>query len=596
MSYAGASAAVSDWLKRFEAALAAPGSADWTLLFAEDATWRDMVAFTWNIATVEGLPAIKRMISQQAAAIGLGQFVPAPKGLPAYDESGGWFAFETAAGRGLGKVEFEAGKCTRFFTELEELKGFEEPIGKRRRRGVPFGAQRNRKTWLDERAETARTLGYSVQPYCLVVGGGQNGLALAARLKRLSVPALVIDSEQRIGDAWRKRYKSLYLHGPSFADHMPFLPFPDHWPLYSSKDQMGDWLEIYAKAMELDVWTGTRCLSASFDESSERWSVKVNRDGEEITLQPVQLVLAAGLSGAANVPSFPGAESFAGSAYHSSRHGNRGEEARGKNCVVIGSTNSAHDIAQDLWEHEAASVTMIQRSPTILIDIRSAEKIRVYKSPWADPDLTTRHADLVVASLPFRSLLEIEKESTRQYQEVDADLLRRLDERGFKVWTGEDETGLGFAYLRTASGYYIEVGASQLVADGEIVVQQGDVAEILPDGVKMEDGTVLPADVLVYATGYRPLEEWVGELISPEVQAKVGRCWGLGSGTSDDPGPWEGELRNMWKPTPQKGLWFQAGSLNQTRPYSQWLALQLKARMENLETPVYDPLKVPEPA
>ena len=595
MSDAAASAALSDWLNRFETALASPASADWSALFSDDACWRDMVAFTWNIATVEGLPAIKRMISQQASAINLGQFAPEPKGLPASAESGGWFAFETAAGRGLGKAVLEDGKCSMLFTELEELKGFEEKTGKRRRRGVPYGAQRNRKTWLDERAETELTLGHSVQPYCLVVGGGQNGLALAARLKRLSVPTLVIDSEQRIGDAWRKRYKSLYLHGPSFADHMPFIPFPDHWPLYSSKDQMGDWLEIYAKAMELDVWTGTRCISASFDESADRWSVTVNRDGEEITLHPTQLVLATGLSGAVYVPQFPGAESFAGSAYHSSRHGNRGEEARGKNCVVVGSTNSAHDIAQDLWEHEAASVTMIQRSPTILVDIRSSERIRGDKSPWADPDLTTKHADLIVASLPYRDLIEMEKESTRQYEEADADLLRRLDERGFKVWTGEDKTGLGFAYLRTASGYYIDVGASQLVADGEIKVQQGDVAEILPDGVKMADGTVLPADVLVYATGYRPLEEWVGELISPEVQEKVGRCWGLGSGTSDDPGPWEGELRNMWKPTAQEGLWFQAGSLNQARPYSQWLALQLKARMEGLETPVYDPMKVPEP-
>jgi len=103
----------------------------------------------------------------------------------------------------------------------------------------------------------------------------------------------------------------------------------------------------------------------------------------------------------------------------------------------------------------------------------------------------------------------------------------------------------------------------------------------------MADGTFLPADVIVYGTGYRPMEEWVGKLISPDVQAKIGRCWGLGSGTEGDPGPWEGELRNMWKPTAQEGLWFQGGNLMQARFHSHHLALQLKARFEGLETPVY---------
>jgi putative flavoprotein involved in K+ transport len=84
------------------------------------------------------------------------------------------------------------------------------------------------------------------------------------------------------------------------------------------------------------------------------------------------------------------------------------------------------------------------------------------------------------------------------------------------------------------------------------------------------------------------MEEWVGRLISPEVQAKIGRCWGLGSGTEGDPGPWEGELRNMWKPTQVPHLWFHGGNLHQSRHYSQFLALQLKARQAGIKTPVYE--------
>jgi len=83
------------------------------------------------------------------------------------------------------------------------------------------------------------------------------------------------------------------------------------------------------------------------------------------------------------------------------------------------------------------------------------------------------------------------------------------------------------------------------------------------------------------------MNEWARELISPEVADKVGPVWGLGSDTKGDPGPWAGELRNMWKPTQQENLWFHGGNLMQSRHYSLYLALQLKARFEGFATPVY---------
>jgi putative flavoprotein involved in K+ transport len=103
----------------------------------------------------------------------------------------------------------------------------------------------------------------------------------------------------------------------------------------------------------------------------------------------------------------------------------------------------------------------------------------------------------------------------------------------------------------------------------------------------LSDGTELPADLIVYATGYGSMNGWAARIISQEVADKVGKCWGLGSGTANDPGPWEGELRNMWKPTRQPSLWFHGGNLHQSRHYSQFLSLQIKARMEGISTPVY---------
>jgi putative flavoprotein involved in K+ transport len=467
---------------------------------------------------------------------------------------------------------------------MVELIGHEEIGGPRRPDGIAHRAEKGRRTWLDQREQTAETLGHSVQPYCLIVGGGHNGLMLAARLKRLGVPTLVVDALDKPGDGWRSRYRSLYLHDPVFLDHFPYLPFPDHWPLYTSKDKIADWLEIYAKAMEIDFWGGALCTAASHDEESGIWTVTIQRGGQTLTLRPRQLVLATGLSGAKHIPVIAGAQRFGGQQYHSGDHGS-GAALAGKRCIVIGSNNSAHDICVDLWEHDA-QVTMIQRSPTIVVradTMREGAKTLYYAQPGADIDL----ADLMFATAPFRPRLASEKAFTNYLRQVDAAFYQRLQDSGFQLWHGEDETGFFMAYYRRAAGYYIDVGGSELIAAGAIPVRHGEIAEIGATGLKMADGSFLPADVIIYATGYRPMHEWVGQLISPEVQRRVGPCWGLGSGTEGDPGPWEGELRNMWKPTAQQGLWFQGGNLMQCRFHSLHLALQLKARMAGVPTPVY---------
>ena len=172
-------------------------------------------------------------------------------------------------------------------------------------------------------------------------------------------------------------------------------------------------------------------------------------------------------------------------------------------------------------------------------------------------------------------------------REVDAAFYAALEKAGFKLDFGEDDSGLFMKYLRRGSGYYIDIGASQLIIDGKIKLASGQVEEILPDGVRLDNGDGIPADVIVYATGYSSMNGFVEDLCGQEMADKVGKGWGLGSATTKDPGPWEGEQRNMWKPTQQEALWFHGGNLHQSRHYSQFLALQLKARQEGIPTPVY---------
>ena len=580
---------VTDWLTRFGTCLSTGDGTAAASLFAVASYWRDLVAFTWNVKTMEGRDEITAMLDVNLPRTHPDQWRLAEPATEADGVVSGWIAFETAEARCTGHVRLQDGLCWTLLTAMVELKGHEEKRGATRERGAEHGAQQGRRNWLDRKQADEAALGVTQQPYCLIVGGGQGGLGLGARLKRLGVPTIIIDKHERPGDQWRNRYKSLCLHDPVWYDHMPYLPFPEHWPVFTPKDKIGDWLEMYAQVMELNCWNSTTCESARYDGDAQEWLVEVSRAGEKLTLRPKHLILATGVSGVPNVPAYPGADTFQGVQHHSSAHPG-GESFRGMKAVVIGSNNSAHDICADLWEN-GADVTMVQRSSTHIARSDSLMELALgglYSEEALASGMTTEKADLTFASLPYRIMHQFQIPVYQQIRERDAEFYQRLEKAGFMLDFGDDQSGLFMKYLRRGSGYYIDVGASELVADGSIKLKSGvDVAEIKQHSVVFNDGSELAADLIVYATGYGSMNGWAAKLISQEVADKVGKCWGFGSATTKDPGPWEGELRNMWKPTRQDGLWFHGGNLHQSRHYSLYLALQLKARMEGIATPVY---------
>ncbi|MDU8946768.1 flavin-containing monooxygenase, partial [Ovoidimarina sediminis] len=557
-------------------------------LFGDTCYWRDLVSLTWNITTVEGRDGVADLARNTLSATHPRNVAIHGDASEADGITEAWFTFETDAARGLGHVRLKDGKAFTVLTTAQELKGHEEPSGARRAPGVVHGADKNRETYAEAREREARELGYTTQPYVVIIGGGQGGIALGARLRRLGVPAIIVEKNDRPGDSWRKRYKSLCLHDPIWYDHLPYLPFPDHWPVFAPKDKIGDWLEAYTKIMELNYWTRTTCKSATFDEATKTWKVVIDRDGEEVVLEPKQLVLATGMSGVPNIPEFPGREKFYGEVQHSSQH--PGPDAyTGKKVVVVGSNNSSHDICAALWE-AGADVTMVQRSTTHVVRSDTLMEMGLgplYSEEAVANGITTDKADLIFASVPYAIFPDGQKPLYDAIREKDKTFYDQLTAAGFQLDFGPDDTGLFMKYLRRGSGYYIDVGASQLIIDGKIKLAHGQMKEFTENGIRLEDGTELPADLVVLATGYGSMNGWAAQLISQEVADKVGKCWGLGSGTTKDPGPWEGELRNMWKPTRQEALWFHGGNLHQSRHYSQFLSLQLKARMEGIDTPVY---------
>ena len=556
------SAVAERWLESFAACLSRGDTTAAADLFEPDGYWRDLVAFTWTLRTSEGRAAIKSTLERTLAAASpttWGLTGPSPAG------DGFFIRLETRTGRGIGHLRLREGRAWTLLTALRELKGHEEPAGTRRVH------------YVQQPAVEA--------PRVLIVGGGQGGIALGARLKRLGVPALIVEKNARAGDSWRKRYESLCLHDPVWYDHMPYIPFPDHWPVFSPKDKLADWLEMYTRVMELDSWSSTECLQARPVDAG--WEVDVVKDGKPLKLKPKHLVLATGMSGFPHRPPVKGAPSFqasGGLVLHSSEFGS-GANYRGKRCVVVGSSTSAHDIAADLHTN-GADVTMIQRAPSIVIRSESLMELawgRLYSEKALAAGITTDIADLTLASIPFRELPGLQRPIYEEIARRDADLYEGLTRAGFLHNMGEDGSGLHSIYLRRGAGYYIDVGASQMIIDGRVKLRsEVAVSGMGERSITLSDGSRLAADLVVFATGYGNMNEWAAKLISPQVAERVGPVWGVGSNTKNDPGPWEGELRNMWKPTAQPGLWFHGGNLMQSRHYSLYLALQLKARLEGL--------------
>ena len=578
----------ASWLGSFGRALEAGDIEAAANLFAEDCYWRDLLAFTWNIKTMEGRAAIREMLKATLSAAKPSHW--RLSGEASVDDGviEAWLSFETEVARGEGILRIKDGRCRTLFTAMTELKGFEEQKGPARPLGIRHKADPERETWAEARAREARDLGVRQQPYCLVIGGGQGGIMLGARLRQLGVPTLVIEKNARAGDSWRNRYRSLVLHDPVWYDHLPYIPFPENWPVFTPKDKMGDWLEMYARVMELNYWVATKCISASYDEAEKAWTVVVDRVGQRITLKPRHIVFATGAYGPPRQIELPGADSFKGELLHSSQY-STGETFRGKRVAVIGAASSGHDVSVDLWE-AGAKVTMVQRSPTTVVksDTLMDVGFEIFSEKALERGITTDKADMIVASTPFALVPKGQRALYDVIRARDADFYRRLADAGFALDFGDDETGLLMKAYRTGSGYYIDVGACELILNGEIKVKSGaGITSLTPTGILFDDGSELEVDAIVCCTGYQSMNETVAGIVSREVADKVGPCWGLGSGVKGDPGPWQGELRNMWKPTAQEALWFHGGNLALSRFYSKFVALQLKARMEGIATPVY---------
>ena len=561
------------WLAQFSHAMESRSTDKVVATLTGDCYWRDLLALTWDLGTYHGANRIKQMLDKHL-------HVGAPSAFTLVDEFGpravsgdtstvieGFYTFETPSAwcRGVATLVEVGGKwrAASVMTGMEDVKGHERALGRHRPTGpIYVQGAKSRQDWKERRRVDVAYA--DREPDVVVVGAGQGGLTVAANLRLMGVDALVLEKSERVGDGWRKRYHSLVLHDPVWADHLPYLPFPDSWPIYSAKDKVADWFEFYAEAMELNVWTSAEMYDSAYDPIEGCWTLKIHTPGGSRVVRPKDVILATGAAGEVNLPDIPGRDAFAGTSYHSSQY-TSGADWSGKKVIVVGACNSAHDIAQDLCQF-GADVTMVQRSSTYLMS--QAHGIpAIFGANFVEGGPPTDYADLLASATPWPLVLKYAVEVTKRIAEQDSELLASLDAVGFQRNDGPNGTGLmGYALAR-GGGYYIDVGCSALIADGKIHLAQGSgVAEFTSTGIRLDDGREFEADLVVLATGYKNMRETARRLFGDGVADACPLVLGVGE---------DGEIGGLYRRTGAPGFWFMGGPLAWVRIYAKHLALQI---------------------
>lgn len=559
------------WAMRLEAALRIGDQTVIGALFSEHATWRDLLTHQWDFTNATGADQIADGLLQGPGFWNLRSSASMRTRLDrSANRIQAFFDADTSLGRASLVAELALGDdgapyAEALLTQLVSLSAWPWRTGDSRPAGRDNHEVVDRVYWHDQRAVDREFT--ESDPTVVVVGAGHCGLSAAARLHALGIPTLVIEKLPRVGDNWRNRYPSLTLHDPVAVDHLPYLPFPTTWPRYTPRDKFADFLEYYATALDLDVWTGSTIERTEHRADVHRWELEVRRpDGSHRLVRPAHLVLATGWMGDPLIPDLAGRTEFRGTVLHSGEFGG-GEAWRGRKAVVVGTGNSGHDIAQDLYEHGAASVTLIQRSPTYVVRAETFHKI--WWGRWDSGDYTVEEADTLAALHNLQWSLDRQEPLVRHAAEMDAELLAGLNRAGFRTDLGYQNKGTaGSSTFKRTANFHQDMGAAQLIVDGKIRVHSGaGLVGLTETAALLSDGTRLDADLVVLATGYGGISDVAKKLLGDAAETCEG-VYGLGE---------DGERRIVWRRSPVDGLWFMTGNIQPARFYSSLLALQIAA-------------------
>ncbi|CAG9983709.1 unnamed protein product [Clonostachys byssicola] len=545
-------------------------------MFLEYGVWRDKLSFTWDYRTFNFREAILKAATDlfTTKATNFQLLKPEPniaRPYPDFSQLQFVVSFETqdvVASAVINSVLTKDGwKIYTMHTAAEKLKKFPEVP-------VADGHMTGPVSWEKQRAIDVD----AADPEILIIGGGQNGLALAARCKALGMNNLIIERSAEIGDVWKNRYEYLSLHFPHWADDLPYFPYPKHWPTYTPAQKQGIYMEWYASALELNVWLKSTVAKAEQD-SQGNWTVVINKGGKETrTLHPKQVVMATSLCGTPMTPETPGMAEFKGVIRHSTAH-DSSRDFVGKKVCVVGTSSSGFDTAFDC-SRRGIDVTLLQRSPTYIMSLtHSVPRVIGNYGPDADlnrPDLEEQ--DRLFFATPVGPGEELSRRNANVLAGLDKELLGGLNARGLRTWLGQRGTGGSTLGQTRNGGFYFDAGACEHIINGKIKVEPGYIERFTEDKVILSGGREREFDLVVFATGFTNTIDSIRSALGDKIADQCDPIWGI-----DEEGEFKGAYRECGVPN----LWIFVGYLPYTRYHSKLLALRLKALKEGVGSAPY---------
>jgi len=311
----------------------------------------------------------------------------------------------------------------------------------------------------------------------VVIGAGPAGLAISACLHKAGLPHTVLERETEIGSAWRSHYDRLHLHTTKRYSAMPYTPWPAAAPRYPSRQQVVDYLESYKDQHNIVAQLGVRVQRVS----RKKGKLLVETDRGTRTARCV--VVATGYNGVANRPDFPGLEQFNGSVVHTAQYKNP-HNLTGKKVLVVGCGNSGAEIALDLAE-QGVDTSMVVRGPVHVI-------------PRDLMGRPSQETGIALSKLPI------------SLRDAIISTVMRFAVGDLSRW-GIVRPKIGPQRMIEEQGRVpmLDVGTVAMIKAGKIRVVPA-VSAVLPDSVQFADGTRLPFDTIILATGFKPgLGAWI---------------------------------------------------------------------------------------
>ncbi|KAL3481715.1 flavin-containing monooxygenase [Aspergillus californicus] len=405
---------------------------------------------------------------------------------------------------------------------------------------------------------------------CVIVGAGQAGLNTAGRCEAQGISYVVLEQKKQIGDNWRLRYKSTRLHTVREYAHLPFeRTFGDDYQEFLTKDDLADGYAQWTKKYGINVWLETSLKLGTWDAQNKKWTLRIERKipgKETMSIEVLTcsfVIMCVGAGGQVPVlPTLAGRENYQGTALHSGEYDSP-EAWAGKHGVVVGAANTAHDVAEDMVAAGLSFVTMIQKRPTFVLPV---EWYKVAQDMVYNAQIPTALSDKFSFIGPHAVQRLVSQSYIHNLVRHNWDQFEALEKAGFRVDAFGDPH---FHLNERLGGHYMDVGASEKIRKGIIKVKSNaTLTHYTPSGLGFTDGTELPADLIVFATGFDlNIQGRVRELFGDRVAEQVGPF----SYMND-----EGELEGAWKFN-HPGLACNGGAIGPSRWYSRFLALHMKA-------------------